>query len=255
MSELTRSDREKQSYDCNNSFQLRNQRLHRALSHVRETPSIKRATNLFENLIRAAARDGDVLEIGCGTGWQCKRVLELGARTVHGIDISKRMLDAARAIETERLRFFEHDVHQEWPNKYDLIFGRATLHHMDYRCVLSKMYLNNLNPNGQMLFMEPLGENFLLRLYWRLGRAFHTEGEAPFMSHDIKWFCDTFPEFRLYPANYVSLPAAMLSSLFFFSADNVLLRLCDHIDVKISEAIPYLAPRYQSGVFHIQKRT
>jgi SAM-dependent methyltransferase len=255
MTELTRSDREKQSYDECNSFQLRNRRLHRTLSHVRQSPNIRRVTNVFDTLLSAAARQGDVLEIGCGNGWQCKRVLELGARTVHGMDISSKMLDTAKSMETERLRFFEHDVLEEWPNKYDLIFGRAILHHIDYREALPKLFRRNLKPDGHMLFMEPLGENFLLRLYWNLGKSFHTETELPFMRVDIQWLSDNFSEFCLYPANYISLPAAIVSSFLFQSADNILLRLCDRLDARISEAVPYLAPRYQSGVFHIRKRT
>jgi SAM-dependent methyltransferase len=204
-------------------------------------------------LLEGAARDRDALEIGCGSGGQCKRVLELGARTVDGIDLSKRLLNLAKVMESERLRFFEHDVHQKWPKKYDLIFGRAILHHVDYRMVLSNLFRNNLRRGGHMLFIEPLGENFLLRLYWLFGKAFHTEDEVPFMRRDIDWMSDTFSSFRLYQINYLSLPAAVISSLLFNSANNILLRLCDRIDVKLSETLPYLAARYQSGIFHIRK--
>jgi SAM-dependent methyltransferase len=255
MSEFARPDRERESYDEHYSFECRNDRLHQALSHVRHSPNAQRALNLFDKLVEGGARGGDVLEIGCGDGWQCKRVLKLGARVVHGIDVSKRMLHLARAKETAQLRFFEHDVHQDWPEKYDLIFGRAVLHHVDYRAVLSKLYRHNLRPGGQMLFVEPLGENFILKCYWLFGKAFHTEDEAPFMRSDLEWMSKSFSSFMFYPLNYMSLPAGIISSFVFKNPDNFLLRLSDRIDAKLAKAVPYLAARYQSGIFHIQKPT
>ena len=37
-----------------------------------------------------------VLDLGCGYGWHCKYAVEQGARKVLGIDLSERMIDAAR---------------------------------------------------------------------------------------------------------------------------------------------------------------
>lgn len=248
----TRADREKQSYDEHDSFRSRNRRLHGRLSHLRASPNMRRGMALIDDLIIDAARDADVLEIGCGRGWQCKRILELGARTVHGVDISTSLLKEAKQIETDRLQFFEHDVHQTWPHSYDVIFGRAVLHHVDYRTVLTNLYERNLRPGGRLVFLEPLGENLLLRLYWRFGTAYHTSDERPFMRGDIDWMRRTFQEFSLHPLNYSGIPGALASSFLFSNPDNLLLRLCDRIDTKLS-GMHYFAPRYQSGIFHISK--
>lgn len=248
----TRAQREKQSYDEHDSFHSRNRRLHGRLSHLRGSPNMRRGMALVDELIVAAAMDADVLEVGCGNGWQCKRILDLGARTVHGVDISTSMLNAAKERETDRLKFFEHDVHREWPHVYDVIFGRAVLHHVDYKAVLASLYERNLRPGGQMVFVEPLGENVLMRLYWRFGTAFHTADERPFMRGDIDWMRARFPRFAFHPMNYVGIPGALVSSFLFATPDNALLRLCDRLDSKLGD-IRFLAPRYQSGIFHIRK--
>jgi SAM-dependent methyltransferase len=249
---LTRAEREKQTYDEQDSHRLHNRRLHGRLSHLRGSPNMRRGMALFDDLLVEAAQDADVLEIGCGNGWQSERILELGARTVHGMDISTSMLKTAKKRETERLRFFEHDVHQQWPKTYDVICGRAILHHVDYREALENLYHNNLRPGGHMLFLEPLGENILLKLYWRFGTSFHTPDERPFMRDDLDWMNKNFQQFRLYSLNYLSIPAAIVSSFAFASSDNWLLRLCDRLDTKLS-AVPFLASRFQSGIFHIRK--
>src|ERR1022692_4649521 len=106
-----------------------------------------------------------------------------------------------------------------------------------------------------MLFVEPLGANLLLKFYWLFGKAFHTKDEAPFTRSDIEWMSRNFATFFFYPLNYISLPAGILSSLIFKKPDNFLLRMCDHIDAKLAKASPYLAARYQSGIFHIQRVT
>jgi 2-polyprenyl-3-methyl-5-hydroxy-6-metoxy-1,4-benzoquinol methylase len=38
-------------------------------------------------------------------------------------------------------------------SSYDLIIGRAVLHHVDYQQVLRQLYDNNLNPGGKMFFI------------------------------------------------------------------------------------------------------
>jgi SAM-dependent methyltransferase len=42
-----------------------------------------------------------VLDLGCGFGEHCKRFVECGAQKVVGIDISEKMLEVARAENTD----------------------------------------------------------------------------------------------------------------------------------------------------------
>lgn len=222
-------------------------------SHVYRCPNSMREVSLYEDLMRRAIQGGCVLEVGCGTGWNCRRLLEWGAREVHGCDISLQMLEAAQQYASDSLKFFQHDVHQPLAGQYDVIFGRAILHHVDYQKVLPMLYRESLAPGGEMLFMEPLGDNLLMRMYWKYGQKYHTPDERPFYRRDVEWLKNTFEHFTFMPYNYFSLPAGLLSSMAFRNPDNLLLRLCDHLDVYLANHWKFLGSRFRSAIFRIQK--
>lgn len=103
-----------------------------------------------------------------------------------------------------------------------------------------------------MIFFEPLGSNLLLRLYWLLGKNVHTPDEKPFMRKDLNWLEANFPSFRLIAVNYFSFLFGLISSKFFASPNNWLLRLCDYIDITLAKT-EYLKPQYRQGIFIIKK--
>jgi ubiquinone/menaquinone biosynthesis C-methylase UbiE len=49
--------------------------------------------------------DSVVLDVGCGNGWAVRRLVELGAATGIGVDISPKMVSRARALTAEDSRF------------------------------------------------------------------------------------------------------------------------------------------------------
>ena len=151
-------------------------------------------------------------------------------------------------------RFFEHDAHLPLPERYDVIFGKAILHHLDYREVLPRLARDNLTPGGRMIFVEPLGENVLMRIYWRLGQRFHTPDERPFRRADLRWLEQTFPGFELIPFNYASLLAGIVSSFVFRRPDNGLMRACDRLDQRLAR-LDWFRPRFRSAIFQIPAPT
>ena len=174
MDMLERSAREKEAVDVTGSPYSANERLHDRFSHVRSAPNTVRGFELFYRLIEDKIEGANVLDIGCGSGAESMRALRLGAGLVHGIDISAKLIEFASKQANDRLHFFEHDVHQPLQSKYDIIFGRAILHHLDYQEVMLRLYRDNLNPGGRMVFMEPLAQNPLLKLYWAFGNGWFT---------------------------------------------------------------------------------
>lgn len=42
-----------------------------------------------------------VLDLGCGQGWTCRWVREMGATIAHGVDISEEMLASARYFPSD----------------------------------------------------------------------------------------------------------------------------------------------------------
>jgi SAM-dependent methyltransferase len=216
-------------------------------------PNSLRETEMFTSLLNRRMVGKKVLDIGCGTGWNSVRLLEAGAAEVHGVDISAEMLTEAHGRERPGLKFFEHDIHKPLGQQYDIIVGRAILHHVDYQAVLQNLYETSLAPGGMLLFMEPLSENLLMRAYWALGTRFHTPDERPFYAKDIAWLKKRFPTFRLHAFNYFSTPAALASSFVFSRADNVLTRLADRADVFLARRFPGIQVRYRSAIFVIEK--
>lgn len=248
-----RAQREKAAYDDGGHFKKKNRRLHNLFGHVRRAPNSKRGFETFERKIFESSGSKSVLEIGCGRGALCQKVFDRGAADVLGIDISDEMLKRAVKLAQDGLRFTSHDVHKTLDGQFDVIFGQAILHHLDYRKILPRLYSENLCPGGKMYFMEPLGQNIILRLYWKFGTEFHTPDERPFMKSDLGWLNEEFSKVSISPVNYATIPVGALSSLIFRSPDNALTRLADNADCFIERNLPGLHHRFRSAIFTIEK--
>ncbi len=84
----------------------------------------------------------EVLEIGCGTG-TFARALAARSNHVLGVDLSPEMIRLARekSKHTSNLEFQVADI-CDWEverEQFDCIASIATLHHLPFREVLSKM--------------------------------------------------------------------------------------------------------------------
>ncbi|MCI0545876.1 MAG: methyltransferase domain-containing protein [Candidatus Rokubacteria bacterium] len=251
---MSQAERERRAYDETAMWQ-RCHDAHMRFRHVFECPNTRRGDRLFTAMLEAAVPGRRVLELGCGDGTMARHMLDRGARHVLAADVSERFLSIARTRTIAgRLEFANLDVAQPIAGEFDVIFGSAILHHLDHRRVLAGLYERNLSPGGRMIFREPLGSNLLLRLWWRLGAGAHTADERPFYAHDLRWLRERFPGFQLSGINYLSLPAAIASSLVLRSADNALLRATDAIDDWLDRHCPWLRPRFRQAVMVIDKR-
>jgi SAM-dependent methyltransferase len=230
-------------------WQIRNR-----FAHVHECPNSAYAEARSERMLAEAARGKAVLDFGCGNGHLGRVLVAVGAASVHGIDISERWIEEAKLLAAgdPRLRYDVADVTTFAGGPFDVIVGNAILHHLDWRPLLKRLYDELLAPGGVMFFSEPMGSNLGLRLYWRLFPGAHTDDEAPFYRRDIRWLRETFPGFELYPTNYVSLYAGLVSSQLFKSADNALMRVSDRID-RTLEKIEFMKPAFRYGLLVIRK--
>ncbi len=157
--------------------------------HVLETPNTVRGERLFAQLIAESVRNGGrVLDIGCATGQTARQAVELGAGEVLAVDLSQRFLEEAERLGDGegKIEYRLHDLHDSLDGRFDLIVGRAVLHHIDWRSFLQRTFADNLQPGGQMVFMEPMTHPMTVAFH-RLVRSAHTPGEYPLSGGDVRW--------------------------------------------------------------------
>ncbi len=251
--DYARAERERAAYDEGDVAAV-NISWHERFGHVFASPNTRRGEERFDALARAAVAGEEVLDIGCGKGRNTERLLDMGAARVLGVDISQSAIDIASERTRPGLEFRCADVTGEVEGTFGCIFGRAILHHLDYRGFLPRLYERNLLPGGTMLFMEPQGEHLLLRLYTRLVASAHTPDERSFTRNDLDWLTAQFPRVELYPINYLSFGAALLTSrLPGARADGPLLRACDRADEWLARRAPRLLSHYRQTIVAIHK--
>ncbi len=146
-------------------------------------------------------KDLTVLDLGCGTGGHDRKLIELGAKRVVGIDLSNKMINEAKKttkekqIEYEVMSMEDIDMLNE---KFDLVISSLAMHYVkDYDEVCKKVY-KILKENGHFIFsyghpmdscaiLEESQENFVIlnnKKYFLLS-DYNNEGKR--VSH---WFVD-----------------------------------------------------------------
>jgi len=238
---VDRAEREQRAYDEEGVFETSN-RWHMRVGHVLWAPNTLRAEARYARIAVDAARGGAALDVGCGFGDSSRRLLDHGAGRVHGVDVSVNAVERARRTygDDPRLTFAHADVTRPFPERYDLIFGRSVLHHIDYREFLVRALRDNLNPGGTLLFMEPVGTNLLSKAFHATVRGAHTPDERPFMLEDQRWLRGTFEQVELWPVNFLTFPLGAASTMLMRDRgpDNPVTRAADRADRALERWLP-----------------
>ena len=211
--------------------------------HVRWAPSYLR----LQRDLRSYFKDlqgARVLDLGCGRGELSLELLDHGAAVV-GVDISTTYIDESRAKARqgshgkECVEFRVMDAHalELDSASFDLVTGRGILHHLDLDVCLAEVH-RVLRPGGRALFMEPLANNPLLRLFRRLTPAARTSDERPLSGRDLQRIAKTW---RVESTFYglVNAPVAVITSIFLRSyPNNILLRVADKLELILNRFRP-----------------
>ncbi len=124
-----------------------------------------RALRLVQTMSRSRAPDtADLLEIGCGAGFAAD-YLRGAYRSIHGIDHSAELVDAARTLnggpgvtfETADAAAFSSD------RRFDLIFMIGVLHHLEEPASTLRHLTTFLKPSGSIVVNEPSAGNPLIQ--------------------------------------------------------------------------------------------
>jgi SAM-dependent methyltransferase len=114
--------------------------------------------NLEEIINLLNLENGNILEIGCGSGHDVKFLSKKGFN-VTGIDISEKAINIAK-INNENcknIKFIIGDIQNNLPDeKYDIIYDRGCLHNIKAMCNLDdifKLLSNKLNYKGKIILI------------------------------------------------------------------------------------------------------
>jgi SAM-dependent methyltransferase len=176
------------------------------------------------------ARGKDALDYGCGRGYITVRLVEAGASTVTGIDLSSAQLAYARervvaAGVADRISFVAGDAHHTpFPDSsFDLIVGAAILHHLELKSALLELK-RLLRPGGEAIFVEPLRDNPILRLGRLASPGARTTDEHPLTPDDWDLCASIFRGFSHHEREFVTIPLMPLNLLLSARAQRTLAR-------------------------------
>lgn len=95
-----------------------------------------------------------VLDLGCGYGWHCKYAIERGASSALGLDLSEKMIEAAKAKNADpkiSYRVCGIDVFEYPENSYDCVISNLVLHYIkDIKAIYKNVY-TTLKKDGVFL--------------------------------------------------------------------------------------------------------
>lgn len=201
------------------------------LSHIFENPNIAHCESRLAGLLADILKGKVVLDLGCYDGRDTRKLLAYSPSQVVGIDISPVAIDRAREIFGNLAKFYVMDAHQlEFPDEtFDVVYGRAILHHLAFKIAIKEI-CRVLKTGGFAVFIEPLGDNPLWKLFRCLTPKVRTPDETPLSRKQINWADKIFGEQYHFYGGLLSTMFGLISSFTFHRPDNLLLKICDHID-------------------------
>ena len=159
-----------------------------------------------------------VLDFGCGDGWYSCQMAQRGAEVV-GIDISEELI--RKANQQMKKRNLKNNLNfqvmagedlQFFPENFDLVVGSAILHHTDIDLAIKSIH-RVLKKRGRCVFIEPMNQNFLLKVWRFLTPWRRSPVEKALLWRDINLINSFFPKTEI---KFFHLFAMITSGLMIF---------------------------------------
>jgi SAM-dependent methyltransferase len=99
-------------------------------------------------------KDRRVLDLGCGFGWHCQYVIEHGARTVTGVDISEKMLTIAKEKTNKNISYICRAIEDISfnENSFDIVISSLAFHYIKSFEEIIKKVSQCLVHGGDLVF-------------------------------------------------------------------------------------------------------
>jgi len=198
----------------------------------------------FDDLV-GEAKGHNVLDLGCGNGWFSTNLVKKGKR-VYGVDISHELLKIAN--EQAKLQGLKEHLHfakmaaenLAFSNDYfDIIVGSAILHHTFIELTIQCIY-DVLKIGGIGIFIEPMNENFLLKIWRRLTPWRRSPLERALENKDIIAIKKLFPSMR---TRYFGLTSIISEGLMILIPQS---RFLIFLDSQLSRVDAFILKRFPS---------
>lgn len=150
-----------------------------AYDGVNDLPITRAIIPNVERLVKPHIQGGRVLELACGTGYFTKFLLDWGAASVVGVDVSQAMVNLAKAemksagpAYESKTKFMVADCSSpftvpaaaegggsaEEPEQFDLVFAAWLLNYAYDQATMTAMFSNiarHLKPTGRLVTVLP----------------------------------------------------------------------------------------------------
>jgi SAM-dependent methyltransferase len=153
-----------------------------------------------------------VLDLGCGFGHVARYARRMGAAEVLGVDISNRMIEAARQATDDPAILYSVIAMQDilpMPGQFDVIISSMALQYIDDYAGVVKTMAESLSVGGSFLFSieHPIYTSLLQgwvvdaagkRVHWPVDR-YHDESERCYT-----WFVDNVQKYHRTISTYLN---------------------------------------------------
>ena len=154
-----------------------------------ETPAGKLRWQRRVKMLRDIIRPGsEVLELGCGTGYFTRELVQSGAHII-AIDISPELIEEAKnVIKDPNIRFkIDNAYEMSFPSgAFDHVIGSSVLHHLEIREALSEIF-RVLKSGGSIAFTEPNMMNPQIAIQKNIPSIKRRMGDSPDETAFFKW--------------------------------------------------------------------
>lgn len=169
---------------------------------VNDRPISRAVVINIERVLAPHIRGARVLELACGTGFFTRHLLDWGAASVVGVDVSQAMVDVARTKfeAVDKCRFMvadcaaPFDTRGDGGERFDLVFAAWLLNYAVDEAQMTAMWENissHLKPGGRLVAVTPHPEEDPIVSATSLTPA------SPF--HGMPWYC--YPALLLTQSN------------------------------------------------------
>lgn len=185
----------------------------------------------FFDFLKDNAKNSEILDYGCGVGSFVEKVINFSPKRIVGIDISEVSINKAR----EKIKKSKNNANflvdncektKFENNSFNIVYGSGILHHLKINECLDEIH-RILKPNGDLLFIEPLGTNPIINFYRKLTPKSRSIDEHPFVNKDFEYINNKFVKIKI---KYYGFLTLLFFPFYKSPADSKVFKLLSNLD-------------------------